>query len=120
MTRFKYRLIASVSVALVAALIGVAPALATEYRCFKAATCNGKDETIDTVIARNESGTGLVGRLWKNNGGGNYAEDGKSFCSGCTEVKPATPGFAHINGHAETERWFKEFTYTLSGFEYVE
>src|ERR1700684_931506 len=98
-----------VAVGLVAAM----PASASIYRCEHAATCNGKDETIDTVLARNESGTGLVGRLWRKNSEGGYGEDGKAYCSGCTEVKPATPGFEHINGHAETERWYKEFTYTL-------
>jgi hypothetical protein len=98
---------------------GVSNAAATEYRCFKAATCNGKDETIDTALMRNESGTGLIGRLWKELFTG-YEEDGRSTCSGCSELKPTTPGFAHILGHAETERWFMMFTYTLSGFEFTE
>jgi hypothetical protein len=98
---------------------GVSNAAATEYRCFKAATCNGKDETIDAALVRNESGTGLIGRLWEELFEG-YREDGRQTCSGCTELNPATPGFERILGHAETERWYMMFTYTLSGFEYHE
>ena len=108
-----------VGVFLAFGISGISNAAATEYRCFKAATCNGKDETIDTALVRNESGTGLIGRLWKELFEG-YEEDGRQTCSGRSELKPTTPGVAQIIGHAETERWFMMFTYTLSGFEAVE
>lgn len=89
------------------------------YRCYNAATCNGPNETLNSAVVLNESGTGVIGRLWEELFEG-YREDGRLTCSECSVLKPSTPGFEDILGHAETERWYMKFTYTLAGEQIIE
>jgi hypothetical protein len=103
-----------------AVAMAVVTAASAEWHKYCTNGCSGPNEIVNKSFSRNETGTGLVDRLWKYNGGSNYNEVNKAYSSGAKEYNIASPGFEHIDGHGQVERWYKEFSYTMLEVQYIE
>lgn len=110
--------------ALVLALACFAPtgahALSDKYSCKSCASENGAEGT-DNITNTfntqdiNESGKGVCAAIWRNEGGGKWHEYLSCTSAGTVdELKIAE----YFTGHGEVRRYYKEYLYNLSGFEY--
>jgi hypothetical protein len=98
---------------------GVSNAYAGGYRCYNAVNCNGPNEGMNGLEARNESGTGLVARLWALENG-QYVLKAIGSCSGCSAGDIYIPYLEVLYAHGETERWYDMYTYTLGGTQFIQ
>lgn len=79
------------------------PALATNefFECGSCTATNGPENFVKNTQAINHSGKGVCAVVWKNNGGGNYKEEGLECATG-GGTATACAG-SEFTGHGEAE-----------------
>ncbi|MGN6373262.1 MAG: hypothetical protein ACTHM1_09775 [Solirubrobacteraceae bacterium] len=89
-----------------------------EGGCEKCTKISGPNETLDITSTENMSGKGVCAILWKYNGGTNYNVEQEVCGAEATLAVAKIP--STITGHGEGEAWFREFTYRLLLFQWIQ
>lgn len=92
---------AGLASALVTAAAIATPALATNeyFECGSCTAVNGPENWVTNTQGINHSGKGVCAVVWKNNGGGNYKEEGFECAEGGGTATACS--FAEFVGHGE-------------------
>jgi hypothetical protein len=114
--------IASLTLALVCFVPSAAHAFTIEYSCNSCAAEHGSEHNDSenggnafANLVTNHSGKGVCSAIWRNEGGGKWHEYLSCTSAGTVdELKIAE----YFTGHGEVRRYYKEYLYNLSGFEY--
>jgi hypothetical protein len=89
------------------------------YRCYNAVNCSGASDGMNAAEVRNESGSGLVGRIWALLNG-QWVLRAIGSCEYCDAGELEIPYLEEECPHAETERWYRKYEHILGGTQFIQ